>query len=858
MLREEEEGGSLSLTEMLLKELESEVLKSHNFCDDELSRDAHTPPMVMSWQAALLKPSSKDPPEGQSFMEMLDGEVRNEASGINSLSESSMDYIIQRSQRTNISDEKPAVERMPPSMPPYPLPNAAMPPHPVPNTAPPPHPVPNTALPPPSMMNLPPPQSYGIPPPNLPFPAMGPISVPPPSSVPPTGCPMVPMMCPPPAPCPPPFMNGMYPAGPVNFNQYGQTPFYGYGNTNYSNTNVSFSSVAEIPDTTLATQLKLKKKKKTKKEPKDSSDAIIFADAATKSPSPDSTKAPTAAIQESVASIVPPTPDSPKVAPKTPVESIVANMKHVKEHKLVIKMDKRTLKEKTPVKMPDKKRAAVTEYASESDDGGYDVEAYRKRQLHRSITSVRLDENEGLPELYSKLKKLNEELAMLQKNEASNSSESESSDSSKKERNSWSKKKKKYDLKNKENHNNGKTLDNSTCRASPLVISEENSTAQRTKLDVRIKMLINDEKTTPSRTSSILTKPDTPIRTAPAEELHDPKGRTVSFEKLPPPSAAIVAARYSQPLDRAPSPFLSKEIYHYWHKESVKFRKFLKKSPKFIHIDAFGRYKFRKNRFAPVTKNTLRSAEALNIYSMLDRKLVKNTASLEKKASEDHEKAAVSAEIEEDLKRLEAITRELQMLEEEERKAQEGSINEYDDAQLLETADQHDKMNKLDHNDSLLEVSDDYKKLEEIRRQLRELEEEEAREQSQLLTSRDDKTAPKETDAILDDKFDSDCATFDVESLQKTLSAELMKTDSPNPGTNCVQERKSEPENVTQKAKNNRGVKRAPDEHLISLVMSSVMEELKKDLKTSIANNLMQNQHKKLDAFASKKQKTEA
>ncbi|KAF2349058.1 hypothetical protein FHG87_020187, partial [Trinorchestia longiramus] len=604
--------------------------------------------------------------------------------------------------------------------------------------------LPNTAVPPPtmmkvpppSMMKVPPPVAINVPPPNLqfsrpPFPSM---AVPPP-----TMCPIMPANCPPvPPPPAPPFMNGGFTPVPSS-NSFGSISYYGYGNVS---NNASFSelpiSVTEIPDTTLATQLKLKRKKKTKKEPKNTSNGIVFTSSPVKSPSTNSMSIPSAmtAIAISVASILPPPVPPKMVAPplvSSPVEIKTPNLKHVKEHKLVVKVDKRTLKEKAaPVKAPEKKRAIVAEYDSESDDERYDVESYRKRALHRSITSVRLDENEALPDLYSKLKKLNEELALLQHNEASKSSESDSSDSSCKGNSPKFKKRKLRDAKDAENHSNGKENDSSTGRTSPLVMSEENLSAPRPKLDVRIKMMMDDKMASPVKVPFTTSKRQSlPPPVTLTEELHDPKGRTVAFDSLPPPSAVAsdvpASSRLFLPLDRAPSPFLSEEIYQYWQKESIKFRKFLKKSPKFVHLDPNGRYKFRKNRFASVTKNTLKSAEALGIYSILDKKLKKNSECQEKKASAEHEKAIVSAEIDEDLKRLEAITRELQMLEEEEKRMQmeEAMIGNDDDGD----GGPGNARNLSEENntvDPLMEVSDDLKRLEEIQRQLRELEEEEA------------------------------------------------------------------------------------------------------------------------------------
>ena len=77
-----------------------------------------------------------------------------------------------------------------------------------------------------------------------------------------------------------------------------------------------------------------------------------------------------------------------------------------------MKVDKRFVKE--PEAKPVKKKSdkpLVADYESDTDQNVLDR---RKKSVKKDIiTSVRLGENEALPDLYSKLKKLNEELATL-------------------------------------------------------------------------------------------------------------------------------------------------------------------------------------------------------------------------------------------------------------------------------------------------------------------------------------------------------------------------------------------------------------------------------------------------------------
>lgn len=800
--------GTLSLTEMLLKELEAEVQKPRrsikaNYDDNAAleeylqSRDACTPPPQCDWRAMIMKPDDNldlEPTKTHSFMEILEGEVNNE------LTQRSLRGIACKPD-LNCRLKTPAMTSMDML-----------------HRAPPPISLPPGHVHPPSMVTVPPPAMMMSAPPPHPMTAPPPLRVPTPMSAPPPmmGVPM-PMMG-----VPPPPINYSYSA----MMNPSMVPYPGIMNKNYHSNSgycnklgmISYPnipiSVATIPDTTLATQMKNIKKKRQRKD--ESLDKLPESEVRPPSPAAPPTEPP----------IVPPPP--PEAAP-TPSPANSLALKHVREHKLVVKVDKRTLKEPLAVQCADDKSKRVV-HNSDSDETTEKNTNNKsnKKSLQDPITSLRLGENEALPDLYSKLRKLNEELAMLQEQEeGTRSSFSSSSDEDERIISKASRFANRMATAQSSVQN---TTANIPLADEVLMPAGNIISPARPNLDIRIKMMM-DDKNAPVRkpvqpaSNSIVVA--TPIQTA---------GKLVPLPPLPqsaPPlpvkktstPVTVLPDDLAKPLQRPPSPYLSKDIYHYWHKESLKFRKIRKKSA-LPYVDPNIRHKFYKSRAVSSATKPLGKAKmpkskmALNIYSLLDKNLQEST---ESNIETDETKTVLSDEIEEDLKRLEEINRELKMLEEAERMEVESKVIEEDD---------DDEKN--------------LRRLEEITRELKKLEEEEA----------------DDGDDDDDDNDDEEGKHFRVETsvdchIENDMQATSLSPHEEEHLHSAAAKTNGRATSDTHREPLLHNGKRAADETLMSLVMNSVMEELKKDLRKSLASTMINDKLVEFDAIQCKKQKTE-
>ena len=406
-------------------------------------------------------------------------------------------------------------------------------------------------------------------------------------------------------------------------------------NSRHSNNNNRFNSplpipVANLPDTTLATQLKNKKKKRNKKTSDTNANEKYGDEACSPPPLPPSPPPPPSED-------LPPLPS--ELPPPSPSPDKMSVLKRVKEHKLVMKVDKRTVKEPAPVQPIKKKDSLplVADYESDSDDNIFNNN--KKSGKKDIITSVRLGENEALPDLYSKLKKLNEELATLKDK---NSSNSDTDDCMSPDR------------------TNSKSFSSKDSDAKA-------NCPQRPNLDVRIKMMMDAPSPVKKPVQSVFQAPASKPALTPASKLALTPASKLPHQKKVQITPHVVPDDPTKPLQRLPSPFLSREIYHYWHKESLKFTKYRKKAM-LLYVDPTIRYVFNDSIVIHLNPKVPDEAKLVNPHLLLEKKL-KEDIQQQKKT-----KAILTEELELDLKRLEEINKQLMDLEDEEN-SPSGSID---------------------------------------------------------------------------------------------------------------------------------------------------------------------------------------
>jgi len=737
---EGEEGNALSLTEMLMAELEGGESKAPAGSRmmspprQQPSKRPKTPPSPDDkWESLNMLITSRERAqdleanEECSMMEALEG--MQFQGGNHSQKDAEVRFENGGNKPWGVDSPGPWKQSVPASSARPSFPSAAPGKH-LPPRAPVPMPVPPPSANPISVppLNVPPPSITSMVPP--------PMSMPPPNySIPPPMAPMAP---------PPPIIGPM--SGP---------PFapLGFGYNSYNSYNRHRPPVPiivdSIPDTTLAHVVKGIKKKKVKSNPKENVPSLVFGAKSENSPE------------------------------ETPNSNKTDGSKHIKEHKLIIKNEtKNVLKETTSNSTPKNEDRLPAKKNSPSDP----------------ITSVRLAESDALPELYNKLKKLNAELFNLKDDRSHSSSESDSEHES-----PFKKPRKKETADDRKSPIKPSTLEK-VKPAEKVKFKIETPNLCKTNLDTRIKAMLSGDPPKVMTTDPHVPKPsDSKDKESalPSNTKADNKAAATQNAKAKSvgkdPTNVSEKNKSHKPLLRPPSPYLSRDIYYYWHKETIKFSK-IRVRDSLPFVDPTVHYRFRDNRVAGSEqyddKKTLPSTQQKQLLEPEKPKVSLKPKQTEEVVKETpmESKEEVEKELEEDYKRLEEINRQLKLLEEE-----EGEIVEEDEKMDTEEGT---KVEKEESEEDMEEDDDEtaaLKRLAEIRKQLEQLED-----------SDDTK------DSFSDEKTGEEKDTNDETKVQGN-EAQI------------------------------KAIKRKLDPDLIKMVMESVMSEIKHDLKKNIVESMVDN-----------------